>query len=176
MAVTNLPGYWSRHKATLRERLDRGSEDGPNGCRLWRRNIMKSGYGSMWWQGDNETVHRLSWMEVNGPIPTGMHVCHRCDVRICVNPDHLFLGTPGDNMRDRDRKGRQNCGRGEKHGGAKLTVEQVQKIREAVGTQRHIAALFGISQSVVCEIRSGKAWRENPDHCSTFQNTFSVGK
>ena len=72
----------------------------PNtGCWLWLGFISPDGYGT-------RLAHRRAWELARGPIPDGMLVCHRCDVRHCVNPDHLFLGTHLDNMRDMIRKGR----------------------------------------------------------------------
>jgi len=82
----------------------------PNsGCWLWEGALTSAGYGHMGRGGTNGgsgTVHRLMWEMENGPAPEGMWVLHRCDVRACCNPAHLFLGTPLDNMRDMHAKGR----------------------------------------------------------------------
>lgn len=81
----------------------------PNsGCWLWDGRYSKSGYGTLGGgrKGERVQAHRLMWEAVNGPIPGGLLVCHRCDVRGCVNPDHLFVGTAKDNTRDMMVKGR----------------------------------------------------------------------
>lgn len=81
----------------------------PNtGCWLWTAQLMPGPwqYGRFTYRGREMLAHRASWEIHRGPIPRRMHVCHRCDTPSCVNPDHLFLGTHQDNMRDRDNKGR----------------------------------------------------------------------
>lgn len=78
----------------------------PNtGCWLWLGGTQAAGYGFFKHAGDT-TAHRSSWILYRGPIPEGLHVLHKCDVRQCVNPDHLFLGTQVDNMKDMAAKGR----------------------------------------------------------------------
>jgi hypothetical protein len=69
-------------------------------CWLWRAATMENGYGVVNWRGKLWLAHRLSWMGVHGPIPPGGMICHRCDERRCVNPEHLFLGTRQVNMDD----------------------------------------------------------------------------
>lgn len=87
-----------------------------------------------------------------------MLVCHHCDNRACVNPEHLFLGNHQDNMRDMVRKGRQ-C-RGSENNHSKLKEDQVRRIRSMSRLgQREIADMFGITQSNVSLILSGKTWR-----------------
>jgi hypothetical protein len=96
-----------------------------NGCWLWQGfiaprvplktgkgagKVSKGGYGSIGYRGRNLGVHRVVWMIHNGPQPKGMHVCHSCDVRRCVNPDHLWLGTNRENITDMVKKGRGPCG------------------------------------------------------------------
>lgn len=81
-----------------------------SGCWLWNGPRYKKTWHGQFrfrFQG-TRLAHRLSWMFHNGPIPAGMVVCHRCDVPHCVNPEHLFLGTWADNVRDMYAKGRQH--------------------------------------------------------------------
>ncbi len=120
-----------------------------NGCFIWQRCHADNGYGLALGTG----AHRLSWAMVYGPIRKGLCVCHRCDVKDCVNPDHLFLGTQKDNILDKMAKGRQS--RGEKHGRAKISDLDVQKIRVLANlgmTQKEIAKQFGLKQPHISEI------------------------
>lgn len=108
-------------------------------------------------------THQVSWELHNGPIPENLRVLHKCDVPACVRPDHLFLGTHGDNMADMVAKRRQSRGGrsnpGEQHGRAKLTDAKVIEIRGRRGeTGRCIAREFGVSPSLVSETRARKVW------------------
>lgn len=76
------------------------------GCWEWQASVFRTGYGQFRDGGRSMRAHRVAWELVNGPIPEGLHVCHRCDNRKCVRPDHLFLGTRSDNMQDMSAKGR----------------------------------------------------------------------
>lgn len=104
-------------------------------------------------------VHRAVWMIVHGDIPDGLCVLHSCDNPLCCNPSHLFLGTQADNIRDKMEKGRHRVVYGEDCGSSKITREIAQQIREIKGTQRAIAARFGLSQGAVHAIRTGKTWK-----------------
>jgi hypothetical protein len=103
----------------------------------------------------------LAWKLFRSEIAPGLCVCHKCDVPACVNPDHLFLGTPADNAQDRREKGRSP--RGEKHALAKLTAEQVSRIKAMLAEDRlyltEIAQEFGVSQTTVRAIKAGRTWR-----------------
>jgi len=92
-------------KRTLLERLESRAIPEPNsGCLLWMGSISTAGYGAMSYHGFQEAAHRLAWQAANGAIPRGLLVCHKCDVRTCINPGHLFLGSHLDNMADRVHK------------------------------------------------------------------------
>lgn len=88
---------------------------GPDACWMWKCGKNKKGYGSFWADGEMWTSHRFSFYLANGAVPAGMCVCHACDVRSCVNPSHLWIGTNADNTRDRDIKGRQVSPKGDAH-------------------------------------------------------------
>jgi hypothetical protein len=128
----------------------------PNsGCWLWEKSLDVYGYGRL---GHDGLAHRHSWTIHRGPIPLGMHVLHKCDTPICVNPDHLFLGTAGDNARDRDKKGRGAKRSGEKSNLSKLTEADVLAIRSDTRLQVIISKIYGINQTTVSKIKCRKSW------------------
>jgi hypothetical protein len=134
----------------------------PNsGCWLWTGTLFSSGYGRVKRGGKHYRAHRDSFAVYKGPIPSGMLVCHTCDTRSCVNPEHLFLGTPRDNMLDMARKGRGRFPEsvGEANGRAKLTAADVSAIRADSRSHRVIAAEFGVCKTQITTIKAGKGWR-----------------
>lgn len=130
------------------------------GCWLWTACIGTGGYGLFRLNGPQLRAHRASHILFVGPIPEGLYVCHKCDVRSCVNPDHLFLGTHADNSADMARKQRTV---GEKHSATKLTENNVTEIRRLapVATRASIARRFGVSRSHVSKIIHGHNWKHS---------------
>jgi hypothetical protein len=132
------------------------------GCWLWTGGRNSNGYGTFGLNGTKSTAaHRFSWELVNGSIPHGMWVLHRCDVRHCVRPSHLFLGTRQDNTDDMLGKGRQT--RGVDKALAKLTDEIVRTVRSrhAAGgvTLTALAAEYGVSLQVMWMAVTRRTWR-----------------
>lgn len=80
--------------------------DAESHCWIWQQHRNRLGYGAMQVQGQDVQAHRYVFMSLVGPIPAGMKVLHKCDNRACINPEHLWIGTQGDNMRDMHAKGR----------------------------------------------------------------------
>lgn len=128
------------------------------GCWVWTGpSHERTGYAEIFVRGKREGVHRAMYRAVHGGIPEGLCICHRCDVRLCVNPEHLFAGTHKENLEDMARKGRST--RGARNGRAKLTLGQVQTIRASDLPQRALARMYGVAQSQVWRIKSGFGWK-----------------
>ena len=125
-------------------------------CWLWTGQLSANGYGKIKTSDGSIGVHRVAWQLHYGSIPNGTFVCHKCDVRNCVNPDHLFLGEHADNMRDMALKGRQS--KGQKVHSAILSPSQVREIQAAEGIYREIGNRYGVSVSTVCDIKTGRSW------------------
>ena len=130
-----------------------------SGCWIWTGAASKWGYGYLKIKGIMYRAHRIAYELYRGSIPEGMFVCHKCDVRSCVNPDHLFVGTHADNMADREAKGRSNPPYGEAHWMAKLTEDKIKKIQTEEGTNREIAEKYNISTTTVWRIKHKETWR-----------------
>jgi HNH endonuclease len=129
-----------------------------NGCHLWTANTAKNGYGRFKLRdGTQAPAHRIAWEIANGPIPYGLQVLHKCDVRSCVNPEHLFLGTHGDNMRDMVNKRRGLLG--EMNGRAKLTSADVIAIRGSSKSHAELGRVFGVSPETIRHARIGLKWK-----------------
>lgn len=132
----------------------------PGDCHLWQGGTFDVGYGAMWVNGQNRGAHRLAWEFANGEIPKGMFVCHKCDNRLCVNVDHLFLGTQYDNIDDMVSK--QRHARGETQSASKLTEEQVLEIREIYArggiTQTALGKRYGVGHTTVSYVVNKRAW------------------
>jgi predicted XRE-type DNA-binding protein len=136
---------------------------GSTDCWYFTGHIDDVGYGRLAGTGENK-AHRTSWMLHNGAIPPGMKVLHRCDVRNCVNPDHLFLGTQGDNVADMMLKGRDYHVPlfGERNPMSKLTYQEVASIREMQETsgltQKRISEIFNVSPMTISRIVRRESW------------------
>lgn len=127
------------------------------------------GYGHVTIHSIYYRVHRLSW-EINvGPIPKGMWVLHKCDNRACCNPDHLFLGTPQDNVDDMRAKNRDSYGhnKGSNNGQAVLCEDDVVQIRKLLAstnyTQDRIGRMFGVTRGAIKSIKYGVTWSHLPE-------------
>lgn len=134
-------------------------KDLKSSCIIWPNAIDKSGYGRVWFRKKNFLAHRMVFILNFGEIPDDFHVCHKCDERRCINPDHFFLGKNIDNVKDKVSKNRQ--AKGVKNGRAKLTLDQVQIIKELYKdglTQNQIANYFKVSQWTISAILNKKKW------------------
>ncbi len=135
-------------------------EKKPSGCWEWNGTIEKRGYGVLEINGRQWRAHRYSYVRTNGPVSDTLIICHRCNNRLCVNPDHLYAGTDRDNGRDAAKAGSH---KGTRNGRAHLTEADVLEIRRLHDvderTQVWIAKRFNTSQSHVSEIVRRVEWK-----------------
>lgn len=129
------------------------------GCWLWTGRMTANGYGTISDNYRSKSAHRVSYELHHGPVPDGAVVCHKCDVKACVNPSHLYAGTHKENYADARNRGRLRPRRGETNPRAKLTREQVLEIRASSEMGTELARRFGLSKSTVCQIRKGLRWK-----------------
>lgn len=133
-----------------------------NGCWIYLGSKDKDGYGVVGVLKKQKRAQRVVFEYFFGEIPSGMFVCHKCDVRQCINPEHLFIGTPRDNTADMISKGRAIHPRGELHPASKLKHEDVLKIRKMRESGEKLSAIaskFGISFQHVSAIEKGIVWK-----------------
>jgi HNH endonuclease len=153
-----LERFWSKVKV-----------GNPNECWEWQagyfRKIINGKeyfYGSFTLNGKTLHAHRFIFELLNGPLPSDIEVCHTCDNPPCCNPSHLFSGTHTDNMQDMADKGRTGTKQGLENWNTKLTIEQVNEIRNRYiprkVSQRLLAKEYGISQAAIFYILKGKNW------------------
>jgi hypothetical protein len=139
----------------------RVDKKGADECWPWLGKPLSHGYGSMRINNKQTRVHRVSYEINRGDIPKGLLVCHRCDNRICVNPNHLFLGTYTDNNRDRQNKGRTALPalKGDFCPASKLKEAQIIYIRSSSKSSKDLAKEIGIAYSTIRQIRNRGSWK-----------------
>lgn len=135
---------------------------GPTEC--WPYQACRHAFGhGQFWNGTRVVyAHRFAWELINGPVPKGIYVCHRCDNPSCVNPEHLFLGTCADNLSDMRRKGRGSKPprrAGEQHSMAVLTEDRVRTIRQSSLSSRQLADMFGVEYQTIWRVRKRQTWK-----------------
>jgi hypothetical protein len=150
-------GRWNNPKPWFLSKLTTAT----SGCMEWSGSLSGNGYGKVKFKGKQMGAHVFSWIIHNGEFQPGLMVLHKCDNRKCCNPDHLFIGTHAENMKDGVSKKRFHSLRGEDHPKHKLTKGDVEAIRMSTMTQYSLAALFEVNQSTIQRIKSFKRWRNH---------------
>ena len=154
--VVTHPDWLTR---TIQQRFDEKWMPEPNsGCWLWTSTLTSKGYGSFHLNKYNRQAHRVAWQLYRGEIHSGLDVLHDCDVKCCVNPNHLHLGTAHDNAVEAVARGFWPDQKGESNGNVKLTALLVQEIRNSTGNYRYLADQYGISKTQIGNIKQRIQW------------------
>jgi hypothetical protein len=140
--------------------FERSIPEPNSGCWFWLGALGRGGYGSLGFMGRQLKAHRAMFQIVAGfELPANLMVCHKCDMPSCINPDHLFLGTQAENMRDCSKKGRFPARSGGNTDSNKLTESDILAIRSRSGdSYSALAAEFGVSKGMISHIVSRRKW------------------
>lgn len=141
----------------------------PDKCWEWTASKYYNGYGQFFDGKNKICAHRFAYKDRVGTIPEGLVICHKCDNRGCVNPEHLFVGTQGDNIADMYAKNRNNNGdtKGSLNGRAVVSEKQVLEMREAYRkgiSMAEIARSFGTSETQTARIVKKQSWKHIQDN------------
>lgn len=149
------------------------SKNSVTGCWNWEGAMLGStGYGEFTNKAlpqKTTTAHRASWILHKGPVPDGLMVCHTCDNRRCVNPEHLYVGTGVDNMRDRSIRGRVTH--------AKLDeakVREMRQLRQQGWSWRRLSQRYGLATFAIVQATTGATWKHIDEPVPTI--TISSGR
>ncbi len=156
MALETIDRFWAKV-----------NKEGPGGCWLWTAAVNGKGYGNFWVDGSQITPHRFS-LRLHGQISGDSWALHHCDVKLCVNPDHLYAGTPTDNARDMKERGgprrrktkKPGTVRGERHGSSVLTEDKVREMRK-LWAGKNCAVLgreYGVNKETARQACLGITW------------------
>jgi len=139
-------------------------KDEKTNCWIWKGSVDGSGYGQKSFRGKLKRTHRIFYELLVGRIPKDKLICHRCDCRLCQNPEHMFIGTNQSNQEDMIRKNRQRGPVGEKNSSSKLTVENVLEIRRLHSEQsiKSLAQQFKVSKTTIERVINRTTWKHLP--------------
>lgn len=139
----------------------------PDSCWLWKGRASTNGYGRFSFRHNAYKAHRVAFFLSNGRIKDQLLVLHRCDIRLCCNPGHLYQGSARDNTADALKRGHHTRMYGSRNGKAKLTEKEVESIRRRYSegriTQKSLARYHGVSETTIYYICSGERWINLPD-------------
>ena len=147
----------SGNRDSVQKRFDDYVFYSPDGCWYWTGPMQTSGYGRMWLNSREDGAHRISYKLFRGEVTKGLFVCHSCYNRLCVNPDHLWLGTADDNNKDAKRKFRSAFG--SRNGMSKLSEAEVIEMRSTIKRLcKDMALKYNVSIKSVRLIVQGQRW------------------
>ena len=153
---------WAFRQLPFWERVKAQTVINEKGCHIFTGTKDECGYGRIWQGKKLVRLHRAMYEKLHGEIPKGLVILHKCDVPACINPNHLLLGTQGDNVEDMIQKKRNNPSIGSKHGMAKLTESDIPKIKQRLNDGETCVAIakdYGVSDNMIRHIKMGRSWR-----------------